>query len=179
MMVLYKLPFAVFPIVNIYARNTEDIIGWMSWFQQQDIEVIGSKGRFPAGIESLVQVDKGELKFDFGGIVSGKEYAEIDITEDFTVKVRTESVPYFRSYQSRLKTIKVGDLYGVREYFGSFNAMSYVPLDVFSALRDCDLSSSESAGAEHIKKLNRALDGLRTESNFHVFPKPRTRKAFN
>lgn len=175
-MVLYKLPFAFFPIRDVYARDKMDIAEWLEWFAKQDIkqniEIVGRTSNVSAGIEQIVEVAGGELKFDFEGIVAGNKYAEVFLTEDFVAKIRLESVPYFKSHQSRLQLRTAGNLYAVQTYHGVYSATNYVPQDVFQALCVCDISMWEEAAEEHLKKLNEALQQLRRSGVFYTLPKP-------
>ncbi|MEK6863190.1 MAG: hypothetical protein AABW53_00670 [Nanoarchaeota archaeon] len=169
-MVLYKLPFAFFPVRDVYARDKMDIVEWLDWFAKQDVEVVGRDPNAPAGVEHIIEVSKGTLGFDFEGLVAGNEYAEVPLTEDFVAKIRLESVPYFKSYQSRLKPQAVGNLAAVLTHHGNYKATSYVPQDVFQALRVCDISGWEPAAEEHIKKINEALQQLGAGGECHLLP---------
>ena len=152
------------------------IVEWLDWFAKQDIEVVGRNPDAPAGVEHIIEVSKGTLEFDFEGLVAGNEYAEVPLTEDFVAKIRLESVPYFKSHQSRLQPRTVGNLNAVRTYHGKFSATNYVPQDVFQALRVCDISAWEEAAEEHLKKINEALQQLRRGSYFYALPKKCTGK---
>ncbi len=173
-MTLYKLPFAIFPVKEVYARSRDDIAAWLRWYEQNPFEFYARSGR--AGtLADVVEVKKGELRFDFGGIVSGSEYAYIDVLPDFTAKIRLESIPYFPAFQSRLREQKVGDLYMVQNFDGGMNPLSYVPEDVFNALRKCDISQYERQAENHIKRLNKALAG----GMFTVAPRATKKEKIN
>lgn len=175
-MVLYKLPFALFPIKDIYARNRDDIREWLDGYHQQLIEVV-TPSNLPIGsIDDIVEVEKGELLFDFGGIVAGNEFAGVGFLPDFTAKIRLESIPLFPLHISQIKEKKNGNLYAVRNYHGGINPLSYVPVDVFEALKKCDVSAHEERAEEHINRLNQALSGSKY---FKVMPKVARKKDFN
>lgn len=169
-MVLYKLPFAFFPVRDIYARDKMDIREWLGWFAKQNLKVVGRDLNGPAGVEQIVKVAEGTLEFDFGGLVAENNYAEILLTEDFVAKIRLESVPYFRSYQSRLKPQAIGNLAAVLTHHGKYNAASYVPQDVFQALCSCDVSGWEAAAEEHIQQINQRLQQLQRGGHFYTSP---------
>ncbi|MDP3699170.1 MAG: hypothetical protein Q8R47_06320 [Nanoarchaeota archaeon] len=176
MMALYKLPFAIFPIKDIYARSLDDIKQWLGAYDQNPLEVVTKSEAKIGSITDIVEVEKGELIFDFGGITAGNEYAYVDFLPDFTAKIRLESVPLFPVHQSQLKLKKNGNLYAVRNYNGSLNPLCYVPLDVFEALKRCDISAHEKRAEEHIGKLNGTLAG---SSHFKVFPRVPKKGNFN
>ncbi|MEK6853148.1 MAG: hypothetical protein AABX64_00525 [Nanoarchaeota archaeon] len=46
-MVLYKLPFAFFPVRDVYARDKMDIVEWLDWFAKQDVGVVGRNPNAP------------------------------------------------------------------------------------------------------------------------------------
>ncbi len=37
---LYKLPVALYPINDVFARDRADIIQWLEWFNSKNVEVI-------------------------------------------------------------------------------------------------------------------------------------------
>src|SRR3989344_5932064 len=172
-MVLYKLPFAIFPVKDIYARSQEDIVQWLEKYEQNPYEVLGLSGNKAGTIADMVEVEKGELVFDFGGIAAGNEFAEIDFLPDFTAKVRLESLPYFPSYIARIEEYKDGNLYAVQISHGSLGPLSYIPKDVLGALKKCDVSGHEEQAEQHIERLNRAISG---SDSFYVRPRV-TRKG--
>ncbi len=100
-MVLYKLPFAIFPVKDIYARSRDDIEEWLERYKNDPFEIVTKQDEEAGTISDIITVQKGELLYDFGGLVSGREYAEIDILPDFMVKIRLESIPFFPSYLTR------------------------------------------------------------------------------
>src|SRR3989344_6733115 len=111
-MVLYKLSFAIFPVKDIYARSRDDIAAWLERYERDPFEV-ASLSEKKLGIDDIIEVEKGELLFDFGGIAAGNEFAEIDFLPDFTAKIRLESLPHFPSYLTRVEERKEGNLYVV------------------------------------------------------------------
>ena len=174
-MALYKLSFAIFPIKDIYARSKLDIADWLDWYRQNPIEVYARTGT-PGTMVDIVQVERGELRFDFGGIVSGNEYACINFLPDFTAKIRLESLPHFPAFRARLPEQKVGNLYQVQNFDGGLNPLSYVPADVFKALKKCDVSAHEERAEKHIGRLNRALSDSKY---FQVLPRVTKKGKFN
>lgn len=172
-MVLYKLPFAIFPVKDIYARSRGDIVQWLERYEQNPFEVVPLSEKKIGTINDIVTVERGELIFDFGGIAAGNEYVYVDLLPDFTAKIRLESLPLFPSYLARVEEYKEGNLYVVQICHGSLSPLSYVPQDVFEALKKCDVSDYEEKAEQHIERLNRAL----SESNsFQVRPRV-TRKG--
>ena len=175
-MVLYKLSFALLPIHEIYAYEKTDILDWLRWFEQHPRKVLTLPGKEQGGIEDIIEIEKGELRFDFGGMVAGSEYAYVDLTPDFVAKIRLESVPSFHFFRERLSEQKVGNVYKVKVSNGSFASTSYVPYEVIQGLKNCDLAAAEKKAEEHIEKLNKALSESRY---FAVEPKPTKKSDFN
>lgn len=169
-MALYKLPFALFPVRDIYARDKKDIAAWLEWFAEQDIKVLKHNPGASAGVEQIIEVSKGAMAFDFGGLVAGNKFAEISLTEDFIARVRFESVPYFKSWQSRLKSQEAGNLNAVKNYYGKIQVTNYVPQDVFQALCSCDVSGWEAAAEEHIQQINQRQQQLQRGGHFYASP---------
>lgn len=176
-MVLYKLSFAIFPIKDIFARSRDDIARWLHQYHQNPIEVITKNSVEVGGLTDIVEISKGELVFDFGGSVCGREYAYIDILPDFQVRIRLESLPHFPSYLSRVEEHKEGNLYAVNTYpNGALAPVSYLPQDVFEAFKRCDVSAHEDRAERHIEKLNQVL----VDKRFYLArPKITRRKNFN
>ncbi|MDO8511503.1 MAG: hypothetical protein Q7S55_05045 [Nanoarchaeota archaeon] len=171
-MVLYKLSFAIFPVKDIYARSRDDIAAWLERYEQDPFEVAALSEK-KLGIDDIVEVEKGELLFDFGGIAAGNEFAEVDFLPDFTAKIRLESLPHFPSYLTRVEERKEVNLYVIRTCNGILAPLSYVPRDVFEAFKKCDVSGHEERAEQHIERLNRAISG---SDSFHVRPRV-TRKG--
>lgn len=174
-MVLYKLSFAIFPVKDIYARSRDDIAAWLERYERDPFEV-ASLSEKKLGIDDIIEVEKGELLFDFGGIAAGNEFAEIDFLPDFTAKVRLESLPYFPSYIARIEEYKEGNLYAVQISHGSLGPLSYIPKDVLGALKKCDVSGHEEQAEQHIERLNRAISG---SDSFQVRPRVTRRGKLN
>lgn len=177
MMVLYKLSFAILPIQDIYARSREDIARWLHHYNQNPLEVVTKYGMEQGGLTDIVQVEKGELTFDFGGSVSGKEYAYVDFLPDFRAKIRLESLPHFPSYLKRIEEYKEAGLYAVQTSpNGAIAPTCYVPHDVFQAFKKCDVTAHEERAEKHLERLNQALAGSRS---FHVLPRVTKKGNFN
>lgn len=175
-MVLYKLPFAIFPVKDIYARSRSDIEQWLERYNQNPFEVVTLSEKKIGTIKDIVEVEKGELVFDFGGIAMGNEYAFVDFLPDFTAKVRLESLPHFPSYLSRVEEYKEGNLYLVQNFNGGLNPLSYIPRDVFEALKKCDVSEHEERAEQHLERLNMALSNI---NSFQVRPRVTRKGKFN
>ena len=139
-MALYKLSFALFPIQDIYARSRDDIARWLHFYNQNPVEVVTKSEALPGGLTDIIKAKKGELRFDFGGIVSGNEYA-------------VQTFPN-----------------------GALAPVSYVPHDVFEALKCSDISPYEERAEKHIQRLNEALTGC---SSFQVLPRVTKKGEFN
>jgi len=73
-MVLYKISFAIFPVKDIYARSRDDIERWLESYHRNPFEVVTKDGKDPGSIADLVQIEKGEVMFDFGGIAAGNKF---------------------------------------------------------------------------------------------------------
>ena len=161
-MTLYKLPFAFFPVRNIYARSREDIVRWLDIYERKPFEVLTSSGKAKriGAVDDIIEVEKGELVFDFEGAIAGNQYASIDFLPDFAAQVRLESLPHFQSYLARVKERREGDLYIVESHHGGIISGNYVPLDVFRAFKSCDVSSYEERARQYIESLNKAFAGL-------------------
>ena len=175
-MVLYKLPFAIFPVKDIYARSRDDIVRWVEGYRQNPFEVVPYSENKVGSINDIVTCEKGELLFDFGGIISGNEYALVDFLHDFGVRIRLESLPHFPSYLARVKERKEGNLYLVKTVQGSLSPISYVPQDVFEAFKKCDVSAHEERAKQHILDLNQALSG---SESFQVMPRVTSKGKLN
>lgn len=176
-MALYKLSFAVFSIQDIYARSQEDIARWLHFYNQNPVEVVTKSGAEPGGLTDIIEVKKGELTFDFGGSVSGREYAYVDFLPDFTAKIRLESLPHFPSYLTRIEEYKEADLYAVQTSpNGAIAPVCYVPQDVFQAFKKCDVTAHELRAEKHIERLNQALV---EKTSFRIRPKVTRKKDFN
>ena len=175
-MVLYKLSFAIFPVKDIYARSRSDIVEWLEKYEQNPFKVATLGGKKIGAIEDIFEVEKGELTFDFGGIAVGNEYASVDFLPDFGAKVRLESLPCFTSYLARVEKYKKGNLYGIRIFNGTLGSISYVPDDVFEALKKCDFSDHERKAERHIELLNKVLS---KSDSFQVRPRVTRKGKFN
>lgn len=176
-MVLYKLPFAVFPIQDIYARSREDIKQWLDLYQQDPVRVV-TKAEVGIGtLDNIVEVEKGELAFDLQLAWSGDQYAYVDFLPDFRAKIKLDSVPSFSFFQRRMEEYKQGNLYAVpTSPNGSFICMCYVPEDVFRALKACDVSAHEKKVEEYITMVNRVF---KENDRIGFLPKPKGRRNFN
>lgn len=176
-MALYKLSFAIFPIQDIYARSQEDIASWLHFYNQNQIELVTKSEAEQGGLTDIVEVKKGELVFDFGGSVSGREYAYIDFLPDFLAKIRLESLPHFPSYLRRVEEYKESNLYAVQTFpNGAIAPVCYVPEDVFEAFKKCDVTAHERRAEEHLERLNRVLAGSKS---FRVLPRVTKKGSFN
>ena len=158
-MVLYKLPFAVFPIQDIYARSREDIEEWLDRYHRNPIPLVVTKSEKQLGrLSDIVVVEKGELAFDLVLPLASPQHAYIDFLPDFTAKINLSSIPVFPFFLQRIEEYKHGNLYEVLvSPNGSFISASYVPDDVFHALRKIDISGFELKAEKHICCLNKTL----------------------
>jgi hypothetical protein len=182
-MVLYKLSFAFFPIQQVYARNKADIVGWLAQLNDttlQGLEIMHEPGKNKlGGVEDIVEVKKGELRYDFGGrIAKSAAPVEIPVAADFVVKIPLESLPSFPSFQRNFVERKIGNLYGIHTCREIIITSSYVPQDIFEALRDLDLSSYDRKAEEHLKRINQSF-ARSTNVNYIAYPVPTKSKDFN
>ena len=145
-------------------------------YHKNPFEVVTLSEKKVGTIRDIVEVEKGEIIFDFGGIAAGNEYAYVAFLPDFTAKIRLESLPYFPSYLSRVEEHKEGNLYAVQNFNGGLNPLCYVPRDVFEALKRCDISAHEERAEQHLERLNTALSDSKS---FQVRPKVTRKGGFN
>ena len=148
---LFKLPFALVPVRDVYSRNLNDLESWLRSVKKKDVlPCCSDKGlNKHGGIEDIELVATGNINIDFGGtrMVGSKPY-ELNITDDFVISIYPESVLDFRLYQKRLAVREVGNLYQV----AVFDFQKYfVPLDVFEALKNYDVSAEEKRAARYME----------------------------
>lgn len=170
-MALYKLPFALYPIKDVFARNHDDVLQWLEWFNSKNVDVIAhSDSSGPRGIDDIVKVEKGELLFDFPGMVFLEpEFIEVDLTPDFVAKIRLESIPHFCSYQSQLKERKLGNLCVIKTYHTGIAPTCFIPKDIFEALKTYDFRNLDiSEHEEHLRKRFELLNQVRSNRKYFV-----------
>lgn len=182
-MVLYKLSYAFFPVKDVYSRNKVDIVDWLHQFGDKELQGLEvhpefGKGKL-GGVEDIIEVEKGELRYDFGGrIAKCAALVEIPLGTDFVVKIPLESLPSFPFFQRNFTERKTAGLYGVHTCNEISITSSYVPQDIYEALRDLDISPYLHKAEQHIKEVNRALNHHRSK-HYIAFPKPTKPDDFN
>jgi hypothetical protein len=149
-MALYRLHYPETnnqPDIKLYSRVPEDITGLVDYYHKQYLSEhsmhnnpnTGEWVKSPARIESIVQVDYGELIFETPAAVPARDFAELEITPDFVVWLAVHSVQSFKRLQAQLPSCKRENLYKIQMNFPPRPATIFIPEDIAQGICSYDL----------------------------------------
>jgi hypothetical protein len=179
---LYKLNNEQRDQTNFYSRDPNHIIEVIEMFREElkpeeinNPQIQGWVKKKPS-IEDMIEVKFGDLIFQAGmvemnDVRDGESFFErLPVTDDFTVHVNLESLPYFDHLRRELPDNKMGKLYAFHNVRGLFPSQNFIPEDVMKAVVNFDLKP-------YYEKAKPALKHILEASNhtgIHVSFRPNT-----
>ena len=146
------------PLYTIYSRSIDDIFEWQTEFLNSG-DLLG--GESPTNKEILDHVDLKEvnvvehgtfrLSFPGSGYIYNEEnpWPEAFVTPDFKLGIDHKIVPFFELYQELLgNAFKVGKLYQLERCLGVLPFVTYIPEDIYDAIRTFDITELREATKE-------------------------------
>lgn len=172
-MVLYKLNNPKKDNTNIYARDQQHIVGLVAHYVAQLTPEDKANPQLQGwlkqnSVDDIIEVESGHVLFQAGFIDMSRKgdlFEELQVTDDFTVHVNEESLPYFEESRAGLSNPpnKRGQLYRFHTP-GMFGSQNFLPEDVVSAIVGFDLTPLYEKARENLAK----LESLREHPNVDV-----------
>ena len=152
---------------GIYARNLQDIIDLIQFYNERDGEWTGDPDvrecfrRVPTA-EDIEEVEKGIVYFQIGMVdarSTGDFFEELKVADDFSFYVNHESLTNFALFRTVLPRMRRANLYKVQIDGGMFSGLYFIPQDVAEATMAYDLTSHIERARNELERLTEVKRG--------------------